>query len=235
MQLPFISPNDQSYRFPDVELAHLEPDGLLAFGGDLSPQRLLNAYALGIFPWFNDDQPILWWSPNPRLVLIPQKIHRSRSLKKTIKKSTLHITYDQAFKQVIEACSQPREKQKETWISRDIKEAYFQLHQMGYAHSFEAWDNDELVGGLYGIAMGQVFFGESMFSLQSNASKIAFSSAVQLLTSWGYQLIDCQVETEHLQSFGAENIDRTLFSKMLAELTEKPASPHAWQQTETET
>lgn len=228
MQLPYIPPYDQSFAFPDVEQAYLDPNGLLAFGGDLSPERLLSAYSKGIFPWYNSDQPILWWSPNPRLVLFPQNLHVSRSLKKAISKSTLKITVDNAFEEVINACSQPREKQKETWITEEMQQAYVKMHQKGYAHSFEVWDNHTLVGGLYGVAIGQVFFGESMFSKQSNASKIAFVNAVKLLYQWDYQLIDCQVETEHLQSFGAENINRKNFCHRLSELTENKPTDDAW-------
>lgn len=228
MQLPFIHPQDKSFRFPNVELALDEPNGLLAFGGDLSPERILSAYTKGIFPWFSDDQPILWWSPDPRLVLFPKKIHVSRSLKKAMNKSNLIITFDSAFSQVIEACSQPRQKQQGTWITSEMKASYNKLHKMGYAHSFEAWDNENLVGGLYGIAIGSVFFGESMFSRQTNASKICFVNAINLLSKWNYQLVDCQVETEHLQSFAAENIARQHFSDLLAKLTQLPASSDAW-------
>ncbi len=228
MQLPYIPPHAQACRFPDVELACIEPNGLLAFGGDLSPERLLCAYRKGIFPWFNDNQPILWWSPDPRLVLFPEKLHISRSLKKAMKKSRLRITYDQAFADVIQACAEPREKQQETWITNDMKQAYLQLHQLGHAHSFEAWEGDELVGGLYGVAIGRVFFGESMFSRQTNASKIAFVKSVELLRNWHYQMIDCQVETEHLQNFGAENIKRRDFCRLLTQLTEAQARINAW-------
>ena len=228
MQLPYISPYDKTYQFPSVNLALQEPNGLLAFGGDLSPKRLLSAYRHGIFPWFNDDQPILWWTPDPRMILRPAEIHVSRSLKKTMKKSLLRFTYDQAFADVIEACSQPREKQKETWITDDMKQAYRTLHELGYAHSFEVWDEDKLVGGLYGIAIGQVFFGESMFSRQSNASKIAFAQAVECLIAWGYQMIDCQVETEYLQSFGATNISRDKFIELLTRYVDEPISSQAW-------
>jgi len=228
MQLPYIPSNDKTYRFPSVELACLEPNGLLAYGGDLSAERLLSAYQVGIFPWFNDDQPILWWSPDPRMVLIPNELHISRSLNKAIKKSLLTFSVDKAFPQVIEACSKPREKQKETWITLEMKQAYYELHRLRYAHSFEVWDDAELVGGLYGVAIGQVFYGESMFSFQTNASKIAFAFAVNLLSEWGYKLIDCQVETEHLESFGAKNIARLDFSELLNKYTKQSVSDMAW-------
>lgn len=228
MQLPYILPNDQTYRFPNVELAYSEPNGLLAYGGDLSAKRLISAYQSGIFPWFSDDQPILWWSPDPRLVLFPEELHISRSLNKVIKKTNLTFSYDKAFPHVIEACSQPREKQQETWITLDMKQAYYELHRLGIAHSFEVWDNENLVGGLYGVAIGQVFYGESMFSRQTNASKIAFVKAVALLSKWNYKLVDCQVETEYLQSFGAQNIPRKEFTNLLSQLTIKTASTDAW-------
>ena len=228
MQLPFIPPEDKTFRFPNVERSLIEPNGLLAFGGDLSSARLLSAYRSGIFPWFSDDQPILWWSPDPRMVLFPDELHISRSLNKALKKTELMFSYDNAFDRVIEACSQPREKQKETWITFEMKQAYHQLHRQGYAHSFEVWDNDKLVGGLYGVAIGQVFFGESMFSHQTNASKIAFVLGVNLLISWGYQLIDCQVETEYLESFGAKNISRREFINYLTQLTNKSPLEVAW-------
>jgi leucyl/phenylalanyl-tRNA--protein transferase len=213
---PFLlnnTPPDSPFPNPSYSLE--EPNGLLAIGGDLDPQRLLNAYRNGIFPWYNEDQPILWWSPNPRLVLYPEEIYLSRSLKKTIRKNTFVITLDHAFDQVIEGCSEPRKKEEGTWLSTDMKQAYQLLHKVGYAHSIEAWQNDKLVGGLYGIAIGKVFFGESMFSRKNNASKVAFAIFVEQLTQWGFRLIDCQVETEHLARFGARNISRDQFLQHL--------------------
>ena len=226
--LPILLPTNKKLEFPDVENALAEPNGLLAVGGDLSPQRILKAYQHGIFPWFSDDQPILWWSPDPRMVLYPDKLQISRSLKKAARKEALIITFDQAFTKVITACAQPRTKQKETWITAEMIQAYVNLHNLGHAHSFEAWKNGQLVGGLYGIAIGKVFFGESMFSLISNASKIAFIHAVQQLKTWDYQLVDCQVTSEHLQSFGAENIARYQFSAQLKILTQQAAATEAW-------
>ena len=161
---PFwIDPHDTSNRFPDVSLALVEPDGLLAIGGSLSPERLSSAYRHGIFPWYNEDQPILWWSPNPRAVLYPNKLHISRSLRKTLRKNPFTLSIDQAFDAVINACSEPRRKQAGTWISPEMKAAYRKMHDLGLAHSVECWQKNELVGGLYGLAFGKVFFGESMF------------------------------------------------------------------------
>lgn len=215
-------------KFPDVELAFTEPNGLLAIGGDLSPQRLISAYQKGIFPWFNDDQPILWWSPNPRMVLYPEEFKLSRSLNKTLRKNLFQFSFDTAFEQVVFSCSQPRPKQPETWITEEMQQAYYALHQQGIAHSFETWLDGKLVGGLYGVAIGKVFFGESMFSFVSNASKAAFAESIKTLKSWGYELIDCQVESEHLASFGARNISRQEFSQQLNILTQQQPSIDAW-------
>jgi len=224
----YISPNDTSMIFPDVELAFTEPNGLLAIGGDLSPQRLINAYRKGIFPWFNDDQPILWWSPDPRMVLYPEEIKLSRSLKKALRKNLFQFSYDREFNKVVFSCSQPRPKQPETWITEEMKQAYHILHQQGFAHSFETWLDGELVGGLYGVTIGKVFFGESMFSTVNNASKVAFALSIEYLKNWGYELIDCQVESEHLASFGAKNISRQEFSQQLEILTQQQLSLNAW-------
>ncbi len=233
MPAPFvIPPNDQSPTFPDVELALLEPNGLLAIGGNLSPARLLGAYQQGIFPWFNNGQPILWWSPDPRLVLHPDKLYLSRSLKKRLKKNEFTITLDQAFLQVITQCSLPRINQPETWLTEQMRDAYLLLHNMGWAHSVEAWQNNKLVGGLYGIAMGKVFFGESMFAHQTDASKVAFVSLVKYLKQREFGLIDCQVETAHLISLGAENIKRSEFITLLANLTTQNVNNNRWKLSE---
>jgi len=201
-----------------------DPDGLLAVGGDLSPQRLIAAYQQGIFPWFSHDQPILWWSPNPRLLLFPERLHVSRSLKKFCRSSTWQITFDQAFEHVMRACSDPRAGQNGTWITEDMVNAYLQLHQMGIAHSIECWDEDELIGGLYGVCLGKVFFGESMFSRRSNASKFAFVSFIEQFKQWGGKLVDCQVTTNHLLSLGAENVSRREFSTLLHKWCRQQAS-----------
>jgi len=224
-----ISPFDTEFQFPNAELALTEPNGLLAIGGDLDPARILNAYRHGIFPWFSDDQPILWWSPDPRMILHPQELSVSRSLRKAIRKTEYQWSYDRAFAKVIHACAQPRPKQPETWITSEMMNAYITLHQLGHAHSFETWHNGKLVGGLYGIAIGQVFFGESMFSHESNASKIAFVLAVNQLQQWGYQLIDCQVESSHLENFGATNIPRLLFLDKIMRLSMRAPHENAWQ------
>lgn len=219
MTAPYLLNNKNKNSFPDVELALREPDGLLAIGGDLSIERLVIAYQNGIFPWYSEGQPILWWSPDPRMVLKPSEVKISRSLAKTIRKQELTITFDQAFEEVIDSCSRPRvEKgriQEETWILDEMIEAYTELHNKGYAHSVECWQNEQLVGGLYGIAIGKVFFGESMFSKQSDASKVAFVFLNKQLEQWGFKLVDCQVYTSHLESLGAKMIPRKEFIKLL--------------------
>lgn len=205
--------------FPDPELAR--KDGLLAIGGDLSQERLLTAYSMGIFPWYNEDSPILWWSPNPRLVLIPEELKVSRSLRKFINKGLLKVTVNTVFEQVIRSCAgAPREGQNGTWITEEMIEAYVRLHKAGYAHSVESWHEGKLVGGLYGIILGKAFFGESMFSRESNASKAAFVHIVEILMERGFKLIDCQVKTEHLMSLGAREVPRKTFLKMLEQALE---------------
>ncbi len=223
MQLTFLDPNNPEQDFPPVNKALREPDGLLAVGGCLSKQRLLNAYRHGIFPWYNPGEPILWWSPDPRLVLFPDKLIVSRSLRKTMRKNIFLITFDQAFNEVIAACAKPRKDAAGTWITEEINQAYNELHNLGIAHSAEAWLNGELVGGLYGIALGQVFFGESMFHTKTDASKVVFATLVEQLKSLNYQLIDCQVHTQHLESFGAQEIDRSEFTKLLDQYCDVPA------------
>jgi len=222
--IPWLNDNDD--QFPDVELALTEPDGLLAVGGKLSVARLLNAYRRGIFPWYEDDQPILWWSPNPRCVLHPDQLHLSRSLKKTLRKTPFKVTFDTAFIEVISYCADIRADQEGTWITSDIISAFQQLHALGIAHSVEVWDFEnkqpELVGGLYGIAMGKVFFGESMFSRRPDASKIALHQLCQQLQAWQFNLIDCQVDSEHLQSLGTKTIARQQFISHLDDAIEDP-------------
>ena len=218
---PFwLDANDTSYAFPPVEHALREPDGLLAVGGNLAPERILNAYRHGIFPWFSPGQPFLWWSPDPRAVLLPEKLKVSRSLRKTISKGSFQIRFDTAFEQVIRACAAtPRRGQPGTWITEEMQQAYIRLHEMGYAHSAESWSGNELVGGLYGIRLGRVFFGESMFSRRTDASKVAFVHLVRKLQEEGVVLIDCQVTTDHLLSLGAEEIPRRRFVELLREYT----------------
>jgi leucyl/phenylalanyl-tRNA--protein transferase len=199
--------------FPPVDHAVLS--GLLAVGGDLSPERLLAAYRAGIFPWYNKGEPILWWSPDPRFVLFPEELHVSRSMRQFLKKGTVRITFDQAFRQVIAGCQQPRAGQEGTWITSEMREAYAALHDLGYAHSVEVWQEDHLVGGLYGLSLGRSFFGESMFSTIPNASKSALIAMVSCLRSGGFELIDCQVETAHLAGLGARFIPRREFCVLL--------------------
>lgn len=228
MQLTVLDPNTPAQDFPLVSKALHEPDGLLAIGGCLSQKRLLTAYRHGIFPWYNPGEPILWWSPNPRLVLFPNKLTISRSLSKTLRKNIFSVTFDQAFDEVITACSAPRKDAVGTWITPEINAAYQQLYKAGFAHSVEAWLGGELVGGLYGVALGQVFFGESMFHNKTDASKVAFATLVQQLKSWDYRIIDCQVHTKHLESLGAEEIDRAYFTQLLDQYCNIAVPPSAW-------
>lgn len=200
--------------FPSPELA--EEDGLLAVGGDLSVERLLAAYSMGIFPWYSDDSPILWWSPDPRLVLIPGDLRVSRSLGQTIKKGTYETTFDHAFERVIRNCAGTRRKDEAgTWITEEMIGAYCRLYEKGFAHSVESWAGDELAGGLYGVALGGVFYGESMFASKSDASKVAFVKLVRQLAEWKFRIIDCQVKTLHLMSLGAKEVLRSEFLKIL--------------------
>ena len=215
--------------FPDVALAARDPDGLLAIGGDLSVARLRNAYRRGIFPWYSEDQPILWWSPDPRSVLFPGKLHVSRSLRKTLRRQDFQITVDQAFAPVIQACSEARAGNPGTWIVDEMQAAYQRLHQAGNAHSIECWHHGKLVGGLYGVAIGKVFFGESMFSRMSDASKVAFVYLARLCQKQGFGLIDCQIQSRHLDSLGAESIPRHEFVQLLAHYTGQPAPAQSWQ------
>jgi len=214
--------NENTHLFPDVSQALREPDGLLAVGGDLSAERLMEAYRQGIFPWYEEDQPILWWSPNPRCVLYPEQLHVSRSLKKTLRKNVFSVSFDQQFARVMQHCAESRQDQDGTWITPDMLEAFQHLHSQGIAHSVEVWRGDELVGGLYGLAMGRVFFGESMFSRATDASKVALYQLTQQLLEWGFNLVDCQVHSEHLESLGAITIDRGQFIAHLEQHIEDP-------------
>jgi len=214
--------------FPPPHLA--EKEGLLAVGGDLSQDRLLLAYRMGIFPWYSNEEPILWWSPDPRLVLYPEEIRISKTLKKVIKKDKFEITLDQAFESVIHACAQIRVENNEgTWIGRDMIKAYKKLHEAGYGHSVEAWHKGELAGGLYGVSLGKSFFGESMFTRISNASNVAFVKLVEYLTALSFDMIDCQVRTEHMIRFGAREISRNLFLQQLKESVGEPTIKGKWQ------
>lgn len=204
-----------SLNFPALNKALREPNGLLAAGGDLSAARLIAAYRHGCFPWYQDGQPLLWWSPDPRTVLLPENLHISRSLRKVLRSDIFTVTFDRNFSQVIHACAEPRNEEPGTWITSAMQAAYYDLHAQGYAHSVEVWHNDQLVGGLYGIAIGQLFFGESMFSRMSNASKVGFVTLVSALKAAGFALIDCQMPTAHLLNFGAHSISREHFSEYL--------------------
>lgn len=206
---------DDAIWFPPLEQALEEPDGLLAAGGDLSPARLLQAYRLGIFPWFSEGEPILWWSPEPRCVIYPDQLHISRSLKRHLNKCDYQVRYDTAFSQVMEACAAPRDDGAGTWITEEMLAAYQRLHQLGHAHSVEIWRNGRLIGGLYGIAIGRIFFGESMFSRETNGSKLAITHLCQRLHQQGYFLLDCQVYSDHLASLGAQCISRVAFQALL--------------------
>lgn len=223
-QLPWLEP---SSPFPAPETALTEPNGLLAASDDLDPNQILLAYQNGIFPWYSEDQPVLWWTPNPRCVIYPKDVHIAKSLKKHIRKTQPKITFDEDFKQVIRHCAR-LDSEEGTWITEDMEYAYTQLHENGHAHSVEVWQNNELVGGLYGIAMGNCFFGESMFSLSPNASKIAFIALCQQLEAWNYQIIDCQVDNPHLRTLGAITIERSLFLKQLKTALSSPHLDHDW-------
>lgn len=230
--LTALNPHDRNQPFPDVREALAEPNGLLAIGGCLSPRRLENAYRSGIFPWYGEGEPILWWSPDPRLILLPERLKVSRSMGKILKRGDFGFSFDHCFEAVMEACAEPRAYATGTWIMPEMKRAYAQLHRLGMAHSFEAWMHGQLVGGLYGVGIGRVFFGESMFHRASNASKAAFAFAVECLKNWGYVLIDCQVYTDHLASLGAEEIARGEFVRLLDVYCQQPVSAAAWRRPE---
>ena len=214
--------------FPPPHLATKE--GLLAVGGDLTQKRLLLAYQMGIFPWFSNNEPIMWWSPDPRLVLFPEEIMVSRTLKKTIKKKMFHVTMDSAFVQVINLCAQVRlQNNQDTWIVEEMIDAYCKLYELGFAHSVEAWYQGELAGGLYGVSLGGSFFGESMFTLVSNASNVALVRLVEYLVSRSFDMIDCQITTQHLIQFGAKEIPRVRFLKTLHHSLKKPTLKGRWE------
>ncbi|MDF0605353.1 leucyl/phenylalanyl-tRNA--protein transferase [Neisseriaceae bacterium TC5R-5] len=219
---------DSELMFPPVQQALSEPNGLLAAGGDLSPSRILKAYSLGIFPWFSAGDPILWWSPAPRMVLFPEELKLSRSLAKLLRNSHYEIRVDTAFAEVMQACALPRDGQPGTWIVPEMVAAYCRLHQLGYAHSFETWMDGQLVGGLYGVSLGQMFYGESMFSRRSNASKLAFVHLVRHLQSQGVSMIDCQMHTPHLQSLGARLVSRDVFLATLQEKIQQSPLVSMW-------
>ncbi len=214
--------------FPPAERALHTPNGLLAVGGDLSATRLLEAYRNGIFPWFSPDEPILWWSPDPRMVIVPGAFSPNRSLRRVLRRHAYEVRIDTAFADVIAACAAPRDSQSGTWISNDMQQAYLALHALGHAHSFETWVDGELVGGLYGVALGQAFFGESMFSRATDASKIAFAHLCAQLAQQGFVLLDCQMHTPHLASLGAHEMPRRAFLTAVRQHTRLDGLPGPW-------
>lgn len=224
----FIPPLSKTYAFPDPRLA--SDEGLLAYGGDLSSCRLLTAYRKGIFPWYSANDPILWWSPNPRLLLYPEKFKMRKSFRRVLRSGKFIVKFDTMFAEVIKQCATVyRKGQESSWIVREIEEAYIRLHEEGFAHSVEVFKDNELVGGLYGISMGKAFFGESMFSLVPDASKVAFKALSDVLGSRGYDFIDCQMKTDHMVGLGAEVVDRDIFLDALEKTLEKSSDLGSWQ------
>lgn len=223
--IPLLGPADP---FPPVERALRRPSGLLAAGGDLSPDRLREAYRRGIFPWYGPGEPILWWSPDPRMVLAPGEMRVPRSLAKAVRNRPHELRIDSAFRQVVQACAAPRNGQEGTWIAPEMIDAYCRLHALGLAHSVEIWVGGELAGGLYGVALGRVFFGESMFSRARDASKMALFHLAQRLEAAGFGLIDCQMSTPHLASMGAREIPRAQFLRSVGDLVHYPSPPEPW-------
>jgi leucyl/phenylalanyl-tRNA--protein transferase len=221
----WMGPGD---AFPPVDTALREPNGLLAAGGELTSARLLDAYRRGIFPWSADDEPVLWWSPDPRMVLFVGEIHISRTLRRRLRAGDLLVTADRAFTDVVRGCAEPRADADGTWITPEIVRAYTRLHRSGHAHSVETWRGDDLVGGLYGVAIGRMFFGESMFARESDASKVALAYLVRQLERWGFELLDCQMSTAHLASLGAREISRQEFVARLEALTARDPVPGPW-------
>jgi leucyl/phenylalanyl-tRNA--protein transferase len=223
--IPFLKHHDP---FPSVDRALRDPNGLLAAGADLSPERLLDAYVHGIFPWFGENDPVLWWSPDPRMVLFTEEVHVSRSLRKTIRSGRMQLTTDRCFSNVMEGCAAPRPGQDGTWITDEMMDAYGRLFELGYAHSVEAWLEDELVGGLYGVSVGRVFFGESMFSRVPDASKLALVALVKQIARWGFPFVDCQMSTGHLSSLGAREIPRASFVRQVRALAGQDGVRSPW-------
>lgn len=214
--------------FPPLAKALKSPNGLLCAGGDLSPARIVDAYRHGIFPWFSEGDPILWWSPDPRMVLFPDELRVSRSLRRTVARGAYETRFDTAFREVIEACAAPRDSQSGTWIVPEMVEAYVRLHKLGIAHSVESWREGELAGGLYGMALGKVFFGESMFTRAPDASKVALVKLVERLRAGGFRVIDCQQATPHLASLGAREIPRNAFAQLVQESIQYPLENKRW-------
>ena len=229
IRLHWLDPRKPDQPFPPVDSAMREPNGLLAIGGDLSVPRIVRAYSRGIFPWYNPDEPILWWSPDPRCVFpVTEDFHVPRSLQRAIRRGDYAISFDTAFDAVVAGCAQPRRKQRGTWLGREMRHAYCELGARGYGHSIEVWREGRLVGGLSGLALGKAFFGESMFSVERDASKIALVWLRRQLHAWGFGLFDCQVGSEHLYSLGAENWPRRRFLDALNRCVGSPAHPAPW-------
>ena len=227
-RIAWISQDDPPEAFPEVSTALTTPDGLLAAGGDLSPDRLLYAYRRGVFPWFDNGQPILWWSPDPRCVLIPNAFHVARRLQRSVRNSSLTFSFNRRFGAVIEACATDRVGQQGTWITDEMIDAFSTMHAQGWAHSVEVWRQDALIGGLYGLAIGKAFFGESMFSAESNASKIAMWALCRTLDEHGFQILDCQVVSPHLESLGAILMPRMEFAKLLERICDPAVRFDDW-------
>jgi leucyl/phenylalanyl-tRNA---protein transferase len=227
IRLPLLDERARDY-FPDPRAALVEPNGLLAFGGDLSPERLTAAYTRGIFPWFNEGEPILWWSPDPRCIFETETLRPNRSLRRMLADKTWHITVDRAFRDVMLACAAPRPGQVGTWISDAMVDAYTALHKMNHAHSVEVWDGDQLIGGIYGVSIGRLFCGESMFSAHSGGSKLALCALAALLRQWNCPLIDAQVSNSHLLGLGAVEIPRNAFLQTIRTLTSASLDPQCW-------
>lgn len=227
LDLPHLG-DDPNEPFPPTSLALESPNGLLAWGGGLEPERLISAYESGIFPWYTEGQPVLWWSPAPRCVLFPEKVYLSRRTRRRHNSGRYRFTADSAFAVVMESCAQPRINESGTWITPAMKDAYTELHELGYAHSIEVWLDGELAGGIYGLALGSVFFGESMFSHQADASKLALVALCRILQKWQYGMLDCQVGNPHLFRMGAQEISRVEFEQRLETLTREPRPALTW-------
>ena len=231
INLPWLNPDDENSSFPPAKSALKDPEGLVAAGGDLSPKRILRAYHEGIFPWYEEDQPILWWSPDPRGVIYPKKFIVHKRLLRTLRKKNWQITYNQSFVEVMQACAEPRYNSRGTWITHEMLRAYTLLHQLGHAHSVEVRNNHgDLIGGVYGVAIGSIFFGESMFSRETDTSKVALLYLCAYLDSWNYKIIDTQLSSNHLTSLGGINIPREEYLYILSKLTKQSVSKNAWQQ-----
>ena len=230
LDLPRLG-DDPGAPFPPTSQALNSPNGLLAWGGDLHPRRLLAAYRAGIFPWYTEGQPVLWWTPAPRCVLVPGEVYLSRRTRRRYNSGRYRLSLDQAFTEVMAACAEPRAGESGTWITRDMLRAYRQLHEQGAAHSLEVWEGDELAGGIYGLSLGSVFFGESMFSRRTDGSKLALVALCRLLVRWGFALLDCQVGNPHLYRMGAQEITREGFELTLARNVDRQPSPRAWRES----